>query len=100
MTTLTFHLSHSLALALSSDEPKNIVVTRLDHDANVSPWLKMAQKIGAEVRWVQLADDGRSLDLEQFETLLDEQTVFAAIGYASNACGTINPVKDMIRQIK
>jgi selenocysteine lyase/cysteine desulfurase len=101
MTSLAFHISHSLADSELIKRPgsarRNLVVTRMDHDANVTPWLRMAERTGTTVRWAPLAQDKCSLDLVKFGTLLDDDTVFVAIGYASNACGTINPVKDMIR---
>ena len=100
MTTLAFHLSHSLAASGRFGPDKNVVVTRLDHDANVSPWLRLAETTGSEVRWVPFRKDAAcTLDLATFEDLLDEKTALVAVGYASNACGTINPIKDLVRLV-
>jgi selenocysteine lyase/cysteine desulfurase len=78
---------------------RNVVVTKLDHDANVSPWLSVAERTGAEVRWVPLRHDGHSLDQDAFAACLDANTALVALGYASNGIGTINPVKQMIRLV-
>ena len=100
MTTLAFHLSHSLAASGRFGPEKNVVVTRLDHDANVSPWLRLAETTGVEVRWVPFRKDAAcTLDLATFEDVLDEGTALVATGYASNACGTINPIKDLVRLV-
>lgn len=93
MTSLTLALSRSLAQELSpSDE---IVVTRLDHDGNISPWLHAARAAGAEVRWVDFDVEDCTLDMRSFETALTENTRLVAVGAASNAVGTINPVADI-----
>ncbi len=102
MTSLTFHLSHSVTVSDRVASPdgnrKNVVVSRLCHDANVSPWVAMAERVGAEVRWVGF-DPGRNcaVDLDGFGASLDADTVFVGVGYASNACGIVNPAKEMIR---
>jgi cysteine desulfurase family protein (TIGR01976 family) len=93
MTSLTFALSRSLAKTWkSSDE---IVVTRLDHDANVSPWVLAANDAGATVRYASVKDEDCTLDLEELRHLINERTKLVAVGCASNASGTINPVRDI-----
>src|SRR5262245_21224661 len=93
MTSLTFALSRALARTWkSSDE---IVVTRLDHDANVSPWVLAARDAGATVRYAPLNEEDCTLDLEALRRLLNERTRLVAVGCASNATGTINPVRDI-----
>jgi cysteine desulfurase family protein (TIGR01976 family) len=93
MTSLTFALSRSLARTWkSSDE---IIVTRLDHDANVSPWVLAARDAGATVRYAQVRDEDCTLDLEELRHLLNERTKLVAVGCASNATGTINPIRDV-----
>jgi cysteine desulfurase family protein (TIGR01976 family) len=93
MTTLTLHLSRSIARTLQPGD--TIAVTRLDHDANVSPWTLIAADRGCEVAWVDFdVEDGR-LDQDSFAAALDRNPKLVAVGYASNALGTINPVKKM-----
>lgn len=89
MTTLTFHLSRAIGrLVQPGDE---IVVTRLDHDANVSPWLALAEQ-GVKVNWVDFDVEDCRLNLEHLASLLSDRTRLVAVGYASNAVGTINPI--------
>ncbi len=95
MTTLTLHLSRSIARTLEPGD--TIVVTRLDHDANVSPWTLIAADRSCEVIWVDFdIEDGR-LDQESYQAALERKPRLVAFGYASNALGTINPVKEMTR---
>ena len=95
MTTLTFHLSRSIgATLIPGDE---IVVTTLDHEANVSPWHAMAADRGLTVRTVDIRDDC-TLDLVDLDTKLSARTRLVAVGYASNAVGTINPVAEIVRR--
>ena len=91
MTTITFALSRALARTWSSGD--EIVLSRLDHDANVSPWVLAAQDAGASVRYVDVNLDDCTLDWESFASQLTERTKLVAVGYASNAVGTINPVR-------
>ena len=90
MTTLTFAISR--ALGREWNEGDEIVVTRLDHDANVAPWLAVAEDRGLRVRWVDLDEDGASLDLDGLEAALSERTRLVAVGLASNALGTVTDV--------
>jgi cysteine desulfurase family protein (TIGR01976 family) len=91
MTTLTFGLSRSIARTLEPGD--ELVVTRLDHDANVAPWLAAAEERGAIVRWVDIRPDDCTLDLEGLASALGRRTKMVAVGLASNAVGTINPVR-------
>lgn len=93
MTTLTLALSRSLAEQLGPDD--EIVVTRLDHDGNISPWLHAAEASGATVRWVDFDVEDCTLDMGSFEQALSENTRLVAIGAASNAVGTINPIGEI-----
>jgi len=93
MTSLTFALSRSLGRTWkSSDE---IIVTRLDHDANVSPWVLAARDAGATVRFANIRAEDCTLDLEEMRHLINERTKLVAVGSASNATGTISPVRDV-----
>jgi cysteine desulfurase family protein (TIGR01976 family) len=95
MTTLTFALSRSLAnMWRQGDE---IVVTRLDHDANVTPWVFAAREVGATVRFVEINRDDCTLDLDDLRSKLNENTRLVAVGCASNSVGSINPVADICR---
>lgn len=90
MTTITFAISRALGRDVQAGD--EVVVTRLDHDANVAPWLAMAEDRGAVVRWLELADDGASLDLDALEGLVGPRTRIVAVGLASNALGTLTDV--------
>lgn len=98
MTSLTLHLAHALSQTWKPGD--EILVTQLDHDANVSPWVLAAQQAGATVRHAPINIADGTLDHAAWKNLLCERTRFAAIGYASNATGTINPVKDMVALAK
>ncbi len=91
MTTLTFAMSRALGRDIGPGD--EIVVTRLDHDANVAPWLAMADDRGASVRWLELAEDRATLDLDRLADVLTDRTRIVAIGLASNALGTITDVR-------
>lgn len=94
MTTLTFHLSRSIGARLAPGD--EIVVTTLDHEANVSPWRRLADDRGLVVRTVDIRPDDVTLDLEGLEAVLGPRTRLVAVGYASNAVGTINPVREIV----
>ncbi len=95
MTTLTFAISRAIGRELGPGD--EIVVTRLDHDANVSPWLAMAEDRGVTVRWAEIKDDDCTLDMADLAAKITSKTKLVAAGYASNAVGTINPVKEIVR---
>jgi cysteine desulfurase family protein (TIGR01976 family) len=94
MTSLTFALGRSLAAEFGPDD--EIVVTRLDHDANVAPWMMLAEDTGAQVRWADVDIETCTLDMDHVQSLINERTRLVAVGYASNAVGTINDVKTII----
>jgi cysteine desulfurase family protein (TIGR01976 family) len=94
MTSLTLHISRSLARTLRSGD--ELVVTRLDHDANIAPWLLIAEDRGCTVRWVDIHEDC-TLDMEDFARQITERTKIVAVGYASNAVGTINDVRRVVQ---
>ncbi len=95
MTTLTLHMSRSLARNLQAGD--NILVTRMDHDANISPWMLVAEDKGCNLIWVDLDVENGTLDLNDFARALERKPKIAAFGYASNLLGTVNPVKKMIK---
>jgi len=91
MTTLTLSISRSLARTLQPGD--ELVVTRLDHDGNVAPWLLIAEDRGCSVRWVDIHEEDCTLDMADLERQITERTKIVAVGYASNAVGTINDVR-------
>jgi cysteine desulfurase family protein (TIGR01976 family) len=90
MTTLTFAISR--ALAREWDETSEIVVTELDHRANVDPWVIAAREKGAKVRWVRVDPETLALVAEDLGQAINERTKLVAVGLASNAVGTVNDV--------
>ena len=90
MTTLTFAISR--ALAREWDENSEIVVTELDHRANVDPWLIAAREKGAKVRWLRVDPETLTLDRDDLEGNINENIRLVAVGLASNAVGTVNDV--------
>jgi cysteine desulfurase family protein (TIGR01976 family) len=93
MTTLTFGLSRALGRWLGPGD--EIVVTRLDHDANITPWTLVAEDRGAVVKWVDLRPEDCTLDMSDFESQISDKTKIVACGYASNAVGTINDIQSV-----
>jgi len=91
MTSLTFALSRSIGRTLR--EGDEIILTRLDHDANFSPWRLMAEERGARVHVVDIHPEDCTLVMEDFARYLNPRTRLVAVGYVSNAVGTINPVR-------
>lgn len=91
MTSLTF--SFSRALAQTWKEGDEIVLSRCDHDANVTPWVLAAQDRNVAVRWIEINAHDCSLNLESYEHALGKRTKLVAVGMASNAVGTIHPVR-------
>src|SRR5271155_4054638 len=94
MTTLTFAMSRAIGRDLGPGD--EILVTRLDHDANVSCWLALEEK-GVTIRWAEIHADDCTLDVEDLAAKINSKTRLVAVGYASNAVGTINPVKEIVR---
>jgi cysteine desulfurase family protein (TIGR01976 family) len=93
MTTLTFRVSQAIGDTLSAGD--EVVVTRLDHDANVSPWLALQAK-GVKVRFVDFHPTDGTLDMDDMERVINRRTRLVAFGYASNALGTINDVRTIV----
>ena len=90
MTTLTLHISRSISR--DWHEGDEIVVTRLDHDANVTPWVCAAQDRGCKVTMVDFDVEDGTLKLDDLQKALERKPRLLAVGYASNSLGTINPV--------
>jgi cysteine desulfurase family protein (TIGR01976 family) len=94
MTTITFAISRAIARELQAGD--EILLTMLDHDANFSPWKALEEK-GVVIRVADIREDDCTLSLNDWKSKLSEKTKLVAVGYASNAVGTINPVAEMIR---
>src|SRR5215469_5720055 len=95
MTTLTFSISRAIGRELKPED--EILVTRLDHDANVSPWTTMAEDRGITVRWADINNGDCTLDMADLASKINKNTKVVAVGYASNGVGTINPVQEIVR---
>lgn len=98
MTTLNFGLSRALAKTLKPGD--EIVLTRMDHDGNVAPWLRIAEDYGLVMRWVDIRTSDCTLDMDSLEAALTDRTRIVATVHASNAVGTINPVGQIAQMAK
>lgn len=98
MTTLSLHMSRSLARTLKPGD--EIVVTRMDHDANISPWMLIAEDRGCNLTWVDFDVEDGTLKLDEFAKAMERKPKIAAFGYASNALGTINPVRKLTKMAR
>jgi len=96
MTSLTFHVSRSIGATMAPGD--EIVVTTLDHEGNVGPWTAIAADRDLVVRTLDIHEADCTLDLDQLDALLSERTRLVAVGWASNAVGTINPVAEIVRR--
>jgi cysteine desulfurase family protein (TIGR01976 family) len=94
MTSLTLAISRSLARWLGPGD--EIILTRMDHDANVAPWLHVAADREINVKWLDFSPETYRYHLDDLEGLLTERTRLVAVNYASNALGTINDVKTVV----
>lgn len=94
MTTLTFSFSRAIGKTLQPGD--EIIVTILDHDANVAPWLALQER-GVVIRTVDVHPENVTLDMEDMRAKITGRTRLVAVGYASNAVGTINDVATIIR---
>ncbi|MGA2763839.1 MAG: cysteine desulfurase-like protein [Spirochaetia bacterium] len=95
MTSLTLHVSRSLARELSPGD--EIVVTRLDHDANVTPWVLAARDRGCVVKWVDFDPATCAWSADELSKQVGPRTKIVAVGYASNATGTISPIARAVK---
>jgi cysteine desulfurase family protein (TIGR01976 family) len=95
MTSLTFNLSRSLVRTFNPGD--EIVVTRLDHDANITPWVMAAEDRGCNITWVDFHPEDGTLNMDEMQAAIERKPRLVAVGYASNALGTINPVGRITR---
>src|SRR6185437_15914141 len=94
MTTITFALARGIGRDLRAGD--EIVVTTLDHDANVAPWRSLEER-GVVVRQVDIREEDCTLDMNDLRRKITSRTKLVAAGYASNAVGTINPVAEIVK---
>jgi cysteine desulfurase family protein (TIGR01976 family) len=94
MTTITFALARSIGRELQPGD--EIVVTTLDHDANVAPWRALEEK-GVVIQQVDIREADCTLDMDDLKRKITSKTKLVAVGYASNMVGTINPVAEITR---
>ena len=95
MTTLTFALSRAIGRELGPGD--EILLTHLDHDANISPWRALAER-GVIIRFAEINDDDCTLNMTDLLQKISSRTRLVAVGYASNAVGTINDVGEIVRR--
>ena len=94
MSTITNHLARSIGKLITDKD--NIVVTNLDHDGNVSPWVLAASDKNASVRRINFTKSDCMLDLDELESNIDENTKVVAVGAAANSCGSITSIKEVV----
>ncbi|HET7111641.1 MAG TPA: cysteine desulfurase-like protein [Gemmatimonadales bacterium] len=100
MTTLTFHIARALGRQWGPGD--EVIVTELDHHANVAPWRALARERGVTIRTVPLAADRRTIDMEALQRMLGPRTRLVAVGAASNAIGTVTdpaPVAQLVHGV-
>jgi cysteine desulfurase family protein (TIGR01976 family) len=95
MTSLTYALSRAIGKGLGPGD--EIVLTHLDHDANVSTWRALENERGVTIRMAEIHEEDCTLDMDDLAAKINPKTRLVAVGYASNAVGTINDVKDITR---
>ncbi len=98
MTTLTLAMARTLGRRFKPGD--EIVLTRMDHDANVAPWLSLAEDRGLEVKWLDFSPETYDYDVTQLDNLLTPKTKLVAVNYASNVIGTINDVRTITARAK
>lgn len=98
MTSLAFQVSNSLRPMLQ--EGDEILVTQLDHRANVDPWIHLAKETGATVKWIPVDKEKLVLDLSNLDSLISKKTKVVAVGLSSNLTGTINNAKAIFEAAK
>ncbi len=98
MTSLAFAIARALSTTIKAGD--EIVLSELDHHANIDPWLSLANDCGAVIKWIPVNVETCSLDLRDLEQIITPKTKLLAVGYSSNVCGTINPVEQIIARAK
>ena len=91
MTTLTLYISRSIGRCFQPGD--EIILSCMDHDANVAPWILLARDLGLEVRWLPFNTDTFEFDLQNLDEILTDRTKLVCVAGASNLTGTINDIK-------
>ncbi len=97
MTALTFRMARALARTWNAGD--EIVVTRMDHDGNIAPWLTVAQERGLKVRWVDFDLETWRIEPSALDDALNGRTRLVAITYASNLTGSVNDIAALVKRI-
>jgi len=97
MTSLTFSFSRAIGRTMSPGD--EIIVSRLDHDANIAPWVAL-EELGIVIKWIDFHHDDCTLDLSTFESNLSEKTRLVAVGYSSNMFGTVNKLEKIVAAVR
>jgi cysteine desulfurase family protein (TIGR01976 family) len=97
MTTLTFAFSRSIGRTLKPGD--EIVVTRMDHDGNIAPWLALAEDLALTVRWLPFNEESWVIEADALDAVLSKKTKLVALNYASNLTGSMNDVRALIQHI-
>jgi len=95
MTMLTFHLSRSICRDFKPGD--EIIVTRMDHEGNIGPWLEIAKDKGLKIRWLDFDLDSWQIETEALQAVLNERTKLVCLNYASNLTGSINDITTLTR---
>lgn len=98
MTTMTLHVSRSIGQTLSSGD--EIILSRMDHDANVTPWVLLARDLGLVIKWLPFNLETFEFELNELDKLITEKTRLLCIGGASNLTGTVHDIKSICAKAK
>jgi cysteine desulfurase family protein (TIGR01976 family) len=98
MTTITLHLSRSIGRTFSPGD--EIVLSRMDHDANIGPWIQLARDLDLEIKWLPFSKETFEIDLDVLDEIFTERTCLVCVGGASNMTGTINDVAAICAKAK
>ncbi len=98
MTTITLHVSRSIGRHMSAGD--EIILSRMDHDANVQPWVLLAEDLGLTVRWLPFDSESFEFDLATLDALMNARTRLVCVGGASNLTGTINDIGEICRRAR
>ena len=98
MTTMTLHVSRSIGRTFSAGD--EIILSRMDHDANITPWVLLARDLGLKIKWLPFNLETFEFELEQLDALITDKTRLICIGGASNLTGTIHDVKSICAKAK
>ena len=93
MTTLTLHISRSIGRTFNRGD--EIIVTRMDHEGDISPWLLLAEDLGLVIKWLPFNQDSWQVEVDDLNALLTDKTRLLALNYASNLTGSINNISEL-----